>query len=133
MLNLIPVAYQLILNTCIINPLFTGNPLMGTLANSEDSDEMQHNAAFHQDLHCLLRLKQPSRTEKQDNLETSTCGPLKYKMDNPILIKYCINMYRKIHQNTKGSIHQKCYDILNFTDNHCKNKKKSNFPHSLLF
>ena len=26
---------------------------MGTLANSEDPDEMQHNAAFHQGLHCL--------------------------------------------------------------------------------
>ena len=30
---------------------------MGTLANSEDPDEMQHNAAFHQVQHCLLRLK----------------------------------------------------------------------------
>ena len=29
---------------------------MGTLANSEDPDEMQHNAVFHQGLHCLLRL-----------------------------------------------------------------------------
>ena len=36
---------------------------MGTLANSEDPDEMQHNAAFHLGLHCLLRLKQPSQTE----------------------------------------------------------------------
>ena len=36
---------------------------MGTLANSDDPDEMQHNAAFHQGLHCLLRLKQPSGTE----------------------------------------------------------------------
>ena len=33
---------------------------MGPLANSEDPDEMQHNAAFHQGLQCLLRLKQPS-------------------------------------------------------------------------
>ena len=32
---------------------------MGTLANSEEPDEMQHNAAFHQDLDCLLRFKQP--------------------------------------------------------------------------
>ena len=30
---------------------------MGTLANSEDPDDMQHNAAFYQDLHCLLRVK----------------------------------------------------------------------------
>ena len=33
---------------------------MGALTNSEDPDEMQHNAAFHQGLHCLVRLKQPS-------------------------------------------------------------------------
>ena len=35
---------------------------MGTLANSEDPDEMQHKAAFNQGLHCLLRLKQLSGT-----------------------------------------------------------------------
>ena len=29
---------------------------MDTLANSDDPDEMQHNAAFHQGLHCLLSL-----------------------------------------------------------------------------
>ena len=28
---------------------------MGTLANNEDPDEMQHNAAFYQGLHCLQR------------------------------------------------------------------------------
>ena len=49
---------------------------MGTLTNSEDPDEMQHHAAFHQDLHCLLRLKQLSRTEIHHNLGTSTCDPL---------------------------------------------------------
>ena len=31
---------------------------MRTLANSEDPDEMPHNAALHQCLHCLLRQKQ---------------------------------------------------------------------------
>ena len=36
---------------------------MRNLAYSEDPDEMQHNAAFHQGLHCLIRLKQPSGTE----------------------------------------------------------------------
>ena len=27
------------------------------MANSEDPDEMKHNAAYHQGLHCLLRQK----------------------------------------------------------------------------
>ena len=35
---------------------------MGTLANSKDPDEMQHYAAFHLGLHCLLKLKQSSGT-----------------------------------------------------------------------
>ena len=30
---------------------------MDTLANSEDPDEMQHNATFHQGLHCLQNTK----------------------------------------------------------------------------
>ena len=34
---------------------------MGTLANSEDPDKMQHNAAFYEDLHCLLRLNNLQR------------------------------------------------------------------------
>ena len=46
------------------------------MTNSEDPDEMQHNAAFHQVLLCLLRLKQPSGTKKHHNLEKSTCDPL---------------------------------------------------------
>ena len=57
-----------------------------SLANSEDPDEMQHNAAFHQGLHCLLGLKQSSWTEIHHNLENSTCDPLKYTMGCPILI-----------------------------------------------
>ena len=59
---------------------------MGTLASSEDSDEMQHYAAFHQGLHCLLRLKQPSGAEIHHNLENFTCHPLHHTMDKPILI-----------------------------------------------
>ena len=61
---------------------------MGTLANSDDPDEMQHNAAFHQNLHCLLRLsfKQPSGTNIHLGLESATCDPLNHKMGNPILI-----------------------------------------------
>ena len=36
---------------------------MGTLANSEDPDAMQHHAAFHQGLHCLLRQNRSSEKE----------------------------------------------------------------------
>ena len=36
---------------------------MNYFANSEDQDEMPHSAAFHQDLHCLLRLRQTSENE----------------------------------------------------------------------
>ena len=58
------------------------------LTNSEDFDEMQHNAAFHQGLHCLLRLMQSSGTEIHNNGETTTCDPLKYIMGNPNLIAF---------------------------------------------
>ena len=33
------------------------------MANDEDPDEMQHNAAFHQSLHCLLRQNGSSEEE----------------------------------------------------------------------
>ena len=42
-------------NPYIFNSLYSGNPLTSTFANSEDPDIMQHNAAFHQGLHCLYR------------------------------------------------------------------------------
>ena len=46
--------------------MFLSNPIMysGNLSldaaftNSEDPDEMQHDAAFHQGLNCLLRWNQ---------------------------------------------------------------------------
>ena len=61
---------------------------------------MQHHAAFHQGLHCLLRLKQPSGTEIHHNLENSTLDPLKYTMDSPILIaSICMG---NIHSEYKG-------------------------------
>ena len=37
---------------------------MGTFTNSEYIDEMPHNAAFHQGLHCLFRLKRFSDKKK---------------------------------------------------------------------
>ena len=71
------------------------NPLTDTLANREDPDEMQHNAAFYQGLHCLLRLKQHSGTENHHNLDTYLC-PLKYK------ILYLLFQYIwEIHQKTR--------------------------------
>ena len=39
---------------------------------------MQHNVAFHHELHCLLRLKQFSGTEIHHNLENSTCDLFTY-------------------------------------------------------
>ena len=60
---------------------------MVTLTNSEDPDEMQRYAAFHQGLHYLLRLQQRSRKEKiYHNLKNSTFDPLNCTMDCPILI-----------------------------------------------
>ena len=35
----------------------------GTLANSDEPDEMPHIAAFHQGLHCLLGQNQSSEKE----------------------------------------------------------------------
>ena len=56
------------------------------LVNSEDPDEMQHNAAFHQSLHCSLKLKQPSGTEISDNLENSIDDPLSTQWAVPNLL-----------------------------------------------
>ena len=71
------------------------------MENSEDPDEMQHNAAFHQGLHCLLRLKQPSLTENH-NLENSIFDPLKYTMGSPILIvPICVGKSIKIQRVKK--------------------------------
>ena len=36
------------------NPLYTGHPERGTLANIADPDQMPHNVASDQGLHCLL-------------------------------------------------------------------------------
>ena len=38
---------------------------MATLANSEDLDEMLHNAAFHQGRNCLLTQNQSLQKEMQ--------------------------------------------------------------------
>ena len=38
-----------------LNTLWTRNLKMDTLTNGGDAEEMLHNAAFHQGLHCFLR------------------------------------------------------------------------------
>ena len=48
----IMIAQKQVLTLFILD---TGD--LGTLANSEDPDEMLHKAAFHQGLHCLLELR----------------------------------------------------------------------------
>ena len=45
----------------------------GTLENSEDPDEMPHNAAFHQGIHCLLRQNRYSEKEIHFCLEIKIC------------------------------------------------------------
>ena len=68
--------------------LETPKLLTGTLANCEDPDEMPHNVAFHQGLHCLLRQNQSSETEIQKFLEIITYDPSIYTIDHPDFILY---------------------------------------------
>ena len=53
---------------------------MGTLANCEDPDGMQQDAAFHQGLHYFGSGKNSSQ------FRHSTCDPLKYTMGSLIHI-----------------------------------------------
>ena len=79
--------------------MYTVNPLRGTLANSDNPHEMQHNAAFHMGPHCLLIIKQTSGTEVQLNLEISTCEPLKYTMGNTKLtVSICMGKSIRIQR-----------------------------------
>ena len=50
-LHMIVIAVHTI---CPLTPLRTGNPETGSMANSEDVDEIPLKAVFHQGLHCLL-------------------------------------------------------------------------------
>ena len=47
---------------------------MGTIASSENPDEMAHNVAVYQGLHCLQDKK-----EMQYFLELITCNPFVYE------------------------------------------------------
>ena len=48
-----PHCSLLYLCVYMFNPMYSGNPYTSNFAKSEDPDEMQHNAAFHQGLHSL--------------------------------------------------------------------------------
>ena len=59
---------------------------MGTLTKIEDPDEMPHQVAFHQGLQVLLMSKQSIGSVIYHNLENPVCDPLKYIIDNSMLI-----------------------------------------------
>ena len=59
---------------------------MVTFANPEDPDEMLHNTALHQGLHCLLRQNQSLTKLIQYFLEIITYAPSVYTMDHPDFI-----------------------------------------------
>ena len=54
---------------------------MGTMANSEDPDEMPHKAAFHQGLHCCQDEINFQRMKSVFS-GSITCDPSTYTMDN---------------------------------------------------
>ena len=69
------------------------------LVNSIDPAETPQNVAFHQGLHCLLRLKQYSRAEERPGLEILLYihleHPLPTRMDESIsenqgLMQLCV-------------------------------------------
>ena len=72
---------------------------MSTFANSEDPDEMQHNAAFHLGLHCLLKLKRSP--DKKDNILLNF-DLIPLDMYNGLSHVYCIKPEGRIYKYTKG-------------------------------
>ena len=67
---------------------------MGTFTNSEDPDEMPHNAAFHQGLHCLLG-KKDLQTKRYNIFENYNLTFL--DMFNGLFQVYCIKPEGRIH------------------------------------
>ena len=77
------------------NPFHSWYQWTGTLANSEDLDEMPHKATFHEGLHCLLKIKTIFRDRNTLFYGFFDSNPSKYKMKNSI-------MYGIIYQSEKG-------------------------------
>ena len=66
---------------------------MDTLTNSEDPDEMQHKAAFHQGLDYLLRFKEPLGTQIHNTYDDSTCEPSTHTMDSAkLIVPICVEI-----------------------------------------
>ena len=84
------------------NHFHSGYRLIGTLANSEDPDEMTNKVAFHQSLHCLLRQKQSSGIEIHNFIEIF--DQLLLEIQNGQFHTYCFNIYGIIYKNKKGLI-----------------------------
>ena len=86
-----------------LKPFAYWKPLKGTLANSEDSDEMPHDAAFHQGRHCLLRLTHSSEKEIQIKLEIITCDPPVYAINHPkFIVSYQVKEPIRIQRVKRG-------------------------------
>ena len=62
---------------------------LNTLANSENTDEMPHKAAFHQGLHCCLDKIDLQRKNKQYILEIITRGTSIYTIHYHDFIVLC--------------------------------------------
>ena len=73
-------------------PMWNRNPKKGTLANSEEPDEMPHYAVFHR----LLRQKQSSEKKIKYYLKIFTCDLSIYTMNHP---DFTIKLYGKFHRS----------------------------------
>ena len=85
---------------------------MGTLSNSEDPDEMPHNAAFHLGLRCLLRMKMIFRERNtilfgNNNLCTTSSHPM-------LIVSYKMKEFSSI-QRINSTTHSYNVDTGQFT------------------
>ena len=82
-----------------------------TLANSEDPDKMQHNAAFHQGLHCLVR---SNHLEGQRNVIIKQDQTLLWTCVAGAHLQCVNNHYGKFEDNFNYRLH---------TNKQCKHSK----------
>ena len=75
---------------------------MHILENSEDPDEMLHNAAFHQGLHYLLRQKLSSEKESNFYLKIITFDPSLYNYKQWNIPSSLYQAEGRIHSYIKG-------------------------------